>query len=42
VESPWTIEQNPTTLEWLVQSPAAFHTSGELPTIKETENKIEK
>lgn len=33
-ESPWTVEQNPTTLEWLVQSPPAFHTFGELPTIK--------
>jgi hypothetical protein len=41
-ESPWTVEQNPTTLEWLVQSPPAFHTFGELPTIKETENKIER
>jgi cytochrome c oxidase subunit 1 len=38
-ESPWAVEQNPTTLEWLVQSPPAFHTFGELPTIKETENK---
>jgi cytochrome c oxidase subunit 1 len=34
--------QQQTTLEWLVQSPPAFHTFGELPTIKETENKIEK
>lgn len=25
-ESPWAVEQNPTTLEWLVQSPPAFHT----------------
>lgn len=38
-ESPWAVEQNSTTLEWLVQSPPAFHTFGELPTIKETENK---
>ncbi|VAI61370.1 unnamed protein product [Triticum turgidum subsp. durum] len=30
-ESPWVVEQNPTTLEWLVQSPPAFHTFGELP-----------
>ena len=37
-ESPWAVEQNPTTLEWLVQSPPAFHTFGELPTIKETRN----
>jgi heme/copper-type cytochrome/quinol oxidase subunit 1 len=35
-ESPWAVEQNPTTLEWLVQSPPTFHTFGELPTIKET------
>uniref|UniRef100_K4AM87 Cytochrome c oxidase subunit 1 n=1 Tax=Setaria italica TaxID=4555 RepID=K4AM87_SETIT len=35
-ESPWAVEQNPTTLEWLVQSPRAFHTFGELPTINET------
>ncbi|KAL6589905.1 hypothetical protein ACP70R_050183 [Stipagrostis hirtigluma subsp. patula] len=38
-ESPWALEQNPTTLEWLVQSPPAFHTFGELPAIKETTNK---
>nr|YP_762510.1 cytochrome c oxidase subunit 1 [Tripsacum dactyloides]ABI74646.1 cytochrome c oxidase subunit 1 [Tripsacum dactyloides] len=35
-ESPWAVEQNPTTLEWLVQSPPAFHTFGELPKIKES------
>ncbi|KAK1596495.1 hypothetical protein QYE76_032485 [Lolium multiflorum] len=35
-ESPWAVEQNPTTLEWLVQSPPAFHTFGELPAVKET------
>ncbi|KAK8917063.1 cytochrome c oxidase subunit 1 [Platanthera zijinensis] len=23
--SPWVVEQNPTTLEWMVQSPPAFH-----------------
>ncbi|KAI4973065.1 hypothetical protein ZWY2020_015054, partial [Hordeum vulgare] len=37
-ESPWAVEQNPTTLEWLVQSPPAFHTFGELPAVKETKN----
>ena len=40
MESPWAIEQNPTTLEWLVQSPPAFHTFGELPTIKETQGEL--
>ena len=34
--SPWALEQNSTTLEWMVQSPPAFHTFGELPAIKET------
>ncbi|VAH45975.1 hypothetical protein VPH35_028757 [Triticum aestivum] len=38
VESPWAVEQNPTTLEWLVQSPPAFHTFGELPAVKETKS----
>ncbi|KAF3652028.1 cytochrome c oxidase subunit 1 [Capsicum annuum] len=33
--SPWAIEQNPTTPECMVQSPPAFHTFGELPSIKE-------
>ncbi|KAI4972775.1 hypothetical protein ZWY2020_003700 [Hordeum vulgare] len=37
-ESPWAVEQNPTTLEWLVQSPPSFHTFGELPAVKETKN----
>ncbi|XP_037491724.1 cytochrome c oxidase subunit 1-like [Jatropha curcas] len=37
-ESPWAVEQNSTTLEWLVQSPPAFHTFGELPAIKETKS----
>ena len=37
-ESPWAVEQNPTTLEWLVQSPPAFHTFGELPAVKETKS----
>jgi cytochrome c oxidase subunit 1 len=40
-ESPWAVEQNPTTLEWLVQSPPAFHTFGELPAIKETTKSLE-
>ena len=35
--SPWAVEQNSTTLEWMVQSPPAFHTFGELPAIKEKE-----
>ncbi|KAK8491858.1 hypothetical protein V6N11_013982 [Hibiscus sabdariffa] len=34
--SPWAVEQNSTTPEWMVQSPPAFHTFGELPAIKET------
>ncbi|KAI4993931.1 hypothetical protein ZWY2020_008244 [Hordeum vulgare] len=37
-ESPWAVEQNPTTLEWFVESPPAFHTFGELPAVKETKN----
>nr|QKE23962.1 cytochrome c oxidase subunit 1 [Clerodendrum mandarinorum] len=36
--SPWAVEQNPTTPEWMVQSPPAFHTFGELPAIKETKS----
>ncbi|KAI8522433.1 hypothetical protein RHMOL_RhmolMtG0009300 (mitochondrion) [Rhododendron molle] len=36
--SPWAVEQNPTTSEWMVQSPPAFHTFGELPAIKETKS----
>ncbi|CAL9070206.1 unnamed protein product (mitochondrion) [Musa banksii] len=36
--SPWAVEQNPTTPEWMVQSPPAFHTYGELPAIKETKS----
>lgn len=38
--SPWAVEQNSTTLEWLVQSPPAFHTFGELPAIKETKSYV--
>ncbi|KAK9058104.1 hypothetical protein SSX86_022944 [Deinandra increscens subsp. villosa] len=38
--SPWAIEQNPTTPEWVVQSPPAFHTFGELPAIKETKSSV--
>lgn len=34
--SPWAVEQNSNTLEWMIQSPPAFHTFGELPAIKET------
>ncbi|VAI87024.1 unnamed protein product [Triticum turgidum subsp. durum] len=37
-ECPWSVEQNPTILEWLVQSPSAFHTFGELPAVKETKS----
>ncbi|KAM7249795.1 hypothetical protein ACFE04_019574 [Oxalis oulophora] len=38
--SPWAVEQNSTTPEWMVQSPPAFHTFGELPTIKETKSYV--
>ncbi|CAK7328609.1 unnamed protein product [Dovyalis caffra] len=38
--SPWALEQNSTTLEWMVQSPPAFHTFGELPAIKETKSYV--
>ncbi|KAL8517463.1 hypothetical protein ACS0TY_015635 [Phlomoides rotata] len=38
--SPWAVEHNPTTPEWMVQSPPAFHTFGELPAIKETNNYV--
>nr|QIA60376.1 cytochrome c oxidase subunit 1 [Heteroscyphus zollingeri] len=34
--SPWAVEQNSTTLEWMVPSPPAFHTFEELPAIKES------
>ncbi|KAI3913416.1 hypothetical protein MKW98_003895 [Papaver atlanticum] len=34
----WDVKENSTTLEWMVQSPPAFHTFGELPAIKETKN----
>nr|YP_009674929.1 cytochrome c oxidase subunit 1 [Haplomitrium hookeri]QDE12916.1 cytochrome c oxidase subunit 1 [Haplomitrium hookeri] len=34
--SPWAVEQNSTTPEWMVPSPPAFHTSEELPAIKES------
>ena len=34
------LELNSTTLEWMVQSPPAFHTFGELPTIKETKSHV--
>nr|YP_010938926.1 cytochrome oxidase subunit 1 [Dystaenia takesimana]WLE73743.1 cytochrome oxidase subunit 1 [Dystaenia takesimana] len=37
--SPWAVEQNPNTPEWMIQSPPAFHTFGELPAIKETKGK---
>ncbi|GER45641.1 cytochrome c oxidase subunit 1 [Striga asiatica] len=39
--SPWAVEQNPTTPEWMVQSPPAFHTFGELPAIKETKSYVQ-
>jgi len=33
----WALKNNNSnTLEWMVQSPPAFHTFGELPAIKET------
>ncbi|CDY45489.1 BnaCnng12480D [Brassica napus] len=38
--SPWALELNSTTLEWMVQSPPAFHTFGELPAIKETKSYV--
>ncbi|KAJ4957644.1 hypothetical protein NE237_024755 [Protea cynaroides] len=38
--SPWAIEHNPTTMEWMVESPPAFHTFGELPAIKETKSYV--
>ena len=34
--APWIPEEEATTLEWMVQSPPAFHTFVELPAIKET------
>ena len=35
--SPWSAEQeDPSTLEWMVQSPPAFHTFEEIPAIKES------
>ncbi|MCL7028171.1 hypothetical protein MKW94_014327 [Papaver nudicaule] len=34
----WAVKENSTTLEWMVQSPPAFHTFGEHPAIKETKN----
>ena len=34
--SPRAVEHNPTTPEWMVQSPPALHTPEELPAIKET------
>jgi len=34
--SPWTAEQDTTTLEWMVQSPPPFHTFTEVPAVKET------
>nr|GEW71044.1 cytochrome c oxidase subunit I, mitochondrial [Tanacetum cinerariifolium] len=40
--SPWAVEQNPTTPEWMVQSPPAFHTFGELPAIKETKSSVKR
>nr|GEV14235.1 cytochrome c oxidase subunit 1, mitochondrial [Tanacetum cinerariifolium] len=36
----WVVEQNPTTSEWMVQSPPAFHTCGELPAIKEMKSSV--
>ncbi|CAN4106148.1 unnamed protein product [Withania somnifera] len=38
--SSWAIERNPTTPEWMVQSPPTFHTFGELPAIKETKSYV--
>ncbi|KAF7070704.1 hypothetical protein CFC21_076182 [Triticum aestivum] len=41
-KSPWAVEQNPATLELLVQSPPTFHTFGELHAVKETKTKVRK
>ncbi|CAN6472574.1 unnamed protein product [Victoria cruziana] len=38
--SPWAVEWNPTTPEWMVQSPPTFHTFGELPAIMETKSYV--
>jgi cytochrome c oxidase subunit 1 len=35
-QNPWASDEEATTLEWMVQSPPAFHTFEELPAIKET------
>ncbi|GAY64803.1 hypothetical protein CUMW_236320 [Citrus unshiu] len=40
VPSPWTIEQNLTSSEWLVQSPPAFYTFGEISVTKETKSYV--
>ncbi|KAH9671982.1 hypothetical protein KPL70_017542 [Citrus sinensis] len=41
VPSPWTIEQNLTSSEWLVQSPPAFYTFGEISVTKETKSYVQ-
>ncbi|PHT42255.1 cytochrome c oxidase subunit 1 [Capsicum baccatum] len=38
--SPWAVKQNPTTPEWMVQSPPAFYTFGELQAIKEMKSYV--
>ena len=34
--NPWATDEESTTLEWMIQSPPAFHTFEEIPAIKET------
>jgi cytochrome c oxidase subunit 1 len=34
--NPWGVEEESTTLEWMIASPPAFHTFEEIPAIKET------
>lgn len=38
--SPWAIEIQLRTLEWLLQSPPIFHTFEELPAVKDTPNTL--
>ncbi|CAN4106149.1 unnamed protein product [Withania somnifera] len=38
--SPWVVERESNQTEWMVQSPPAFHTFGELPAIKEMKSYV--
>nr|GEW81750.1 ribosomal protein S11, chloroplastic [Tanacetum cinerariifolium] len=40
--SPLAVVQNPTTPEWMVQSPPTFHTFRDLPAIKETKSSVKR